>query len=139
METGHVIKLKHPTKRRTIDIKFNVMRDHLQRDGFNLKSSTEITLSQAIFGCFITAKGLNEHLYVEVAAGTQPNTDITVIGKGIKNLKNGEIGDHILTIKVKIPTKLSKEQREILKQYVDTERKSEAESFQTLNRQSKGF
>ena len=133
VETGHVLKLKHPTKRRTIDVKFTVIKDHLRRDGLNLKSSTEISLSQAVFGCFITIKGLNEHNYVEIAAGTQSNTEITVIGKGIKNLANGEVGNHILTIKVKIPTKLTKEQRIILKQYADAERKSDAESFQKHN------
>ena len=115
--------MKHPTKRRTIDVKFVVTQDHLQRDGLNLRSSTEISLSQAIFGCFISVRGLKEHIYVEVSAGTQSNTDITVHGKGIHSLKSGSKGDYILTVKVKIPTQLTKEQRDILKLYADAERR----------------
>lgn len=52
---------------------------------------------------------------VEIAAGTQPNTRITLRGKGVPRLGQPNLrGDQVVNVVVNFPTKLSAKERELL-------------------------
>ena len=57
---------------------------------------------------------------VEIKAGTQPNTEIKLRGKGVPHLRrSGQRGDLHVMVDVVVPTKLSKKARELLAAYAE--------------------
>ena len=62
---------------------------------------------------------------VNVPAGTQPTAVLLLKGRGIKDLRKGTPGNQYIHIKVETPTKLSKEQKELLEKYRETLKKDD--------------
>jgi molecular chaperone DnaJ len=94
-----------------------VVRPHekFHRDGYTLITETEIDFVQASLGAEIEIPllgGMSHKL--DVPAGSQPGDVITVKGKGIPHLHGQRSGDLKVYLKVKIPTKLTKRQKELL-------------------------
>jgi len=56
---------------------------------------------------------------LEIPAGSQPGDVLTVKGKGIPHLHGQRSGDLKVYLKIKIPTKLSKRQKELLQSFYD--------------------
>lgn len=87
------------------------------RDGANLYYRTEISFIQAILGDEIKIPTLWGEATLKVPAGTQPNTNFKLKDKGVPLLGKRERGDLYVLIEVKIPTKISKDQEEILRRF----------------------
>jgi molecular chaperone DnaJ len=86
-----------------------------QRDGINILSELSISYLQAILGCQLEVETVDGTTEVEIPPGTQPNTVITLDGKGVPRLGNPvSRGDHLITVQVVIPTKVGTEEREML-------------------------
>ena len=86
-----------------------------QRDGINVLSQIQISYLQAILGCRIqvnTVDGLEELL---IPPGTQPNTVLRLENRGVPRLGNPvSRGDHLITIGIEIPNRITTEERELL-------------------------
>ncbi len=86
-----------------------------QREGINILSEIKISYLQAILGCRLevnTVDGLVEQL---IPAGTQPNTVMTLENRGVPRLGNPvSRGDHLLTILIDIPNRITPDERELL-------------------------
>jgi molecular chaperone DnaJ len=52
-----------------------------------------------------------------IPSGIQSGDIVKIKGKGIKNINNHRKGDIFVKVKVETPTKLSKKQKNILKEY----------------------
>jgi len=88
---------------------------HFKREGNNILSELSISYLQAILGCRIDVPTIDGDHKVTIAAGLQPNTVLTLEDKGVPKLGNSvSRGDHLLTIKIDIPTKINSEERELL-------------------------
>ncbi|MDR1617088.1 MAG: molecular chaperone DnaJ [Syntrophomonadaceae bacterium] len=91
---------------------------NLKREGYNLIKSLEIDFVQAALGDDIeidTLGGMKQN--VHIPEGTQPGDIITLKGKGIPHLNSSRYGDLKINVKVKIPTRLNKRQKEILENF----------------------
>lgn len=85
------------------------------RDGINILSEVKISYLQAILGDRIEVKTVDGPIEVTIAPGTQPNTVLTLEHHGVPRLGNpASRGDHLLTIQIDIPTRVSHEERELL-------------------------
>jgi molecular chaperone DnaJ len=94
--------------------------DKFSRDGFTLITNIEIDFVQASLGAEIDVSllgGITHKLVIP--AGSQPGDVITVKGKGIPHLHSQRSGDLKVVVKIKIPTKLNKRQRELLLNFYD--------------------
>ncbi len=90
----------------------------LKRDGTELYYEARISIAQAALGARITVPTVDGDEEVEIKAGTQPDTEIRLRGKGVPHLRrSGARGDLHVLIDVHVPTKLSKAQRELLEAY----------------------
>lgn len=90
-----------------------------QRDGINILSEIKISYLQAILGDRIQVETVDGPVEVTIAAGTQPSTVMTLENRGVPRLGNPTSrGDHLLTIQIEIPTRVSKEERELLEKLV---------------------
>jgi molecular chaperone DnaJ len=88
-----------------------------ERDGINIRSDVKVSYLQAILGCKIPVNTVDGEVEVTIPAGTQPGRVITLEERGVPRLGNPvSRGDHLLTISVEIPTKVTAEERELLEQ-----------------------
>jgi len=86
-----------------------------QRDGINILSQLKVSYLQAILGAKIDVNTVDGPIEVMIPPGTQPGTVLTLDDHGVPRLGDASTrGDHLLTIKVDIPTRLASEERELL-------------------------
>jgi len=87
-----------------------------QRDGMHVYCEVPITFSQAALGGEIEVPTLDGKVKFDLPEGTQTGKRFTLSGKGIPSVNNPRRrGDHQFDVVVETPTKLTKEQRELLK------------------------
>ena len=89
------------------------------RDGYNLLKDVPISFTQAALGTKILLKTLDGDIELKIPSGTQPNTVFKVKGKGVPHLQHSGRGDLLVTARVVIPGKLSKREKELLKQLAE--------------------
>ena len=90
----------------------------LKRDGTELYYEVPISIAQAALGTRISVPTVDGDEEVEIKAGTQPDTEIRLRGKGVPHLRrSGARGDLHVLVDVRVPTRLSKKQRELLEAY----------------------
>ena len=90
----------------------------LQRDGYDLYSTMPISFAQAALGGDIIIPTIDGDVIYELKAGTQTDTKVRLRGKGVPHIhRESERGDQYVTLVVQVPTKLTAEQREKLKEF----------------------
>jgi molecular chaperone DnaJ len=90
----------------------------LKREGTELYYEATISIAQAALGTRITVPTVDGDEEVEIKAGTQPDTEIRLRGKGVPHLRRGGArGDLHVLVDVAVPTKLTKKQRELLEAF----------------------
>lgn len=85
-----------------------------KRDGNNLHKEIPVSFVQAALGTKVEVLTIDGNIEVKVPAGTQPGTMLKVSGKGAPVVNSGKRGDLLLTVRVIIPHKLSKREKELL-------------------------
>lgn len=94
------------------------------REGDLILSDEHIGMVDAALGTEIEVETVDGPLTMKVPAGTQSGTDFKLTGHGVPHLRNPKRGDHIVTIHVDTPTKLSKKQKELLQELQGSSGKS---------------
>ncbi len=90
----------------------------LKRDGTELYYEAKVSIAQAALGTKLTVPTVDGDEEVEIKAGTQPDTEIRLRGKGVPHLRrSGARGDLHVLVDVEVPRKLSRKQRELLEAY----------------------
>ncbi len=85
------------------------------REGVNIKSEITVSYLQAILGCTLNVNTVDGKEELAIPAGTQPNTVLTLENKGVPKLGNPvSRGNHLITIKINIPTRINSEEKELL-------------------------
>jgi len=69
---------------------------------------------EAALGTEIEVETVDGPVLMKVPAGTQSGSDFKLSNHGVPHLKGNSRGAHIVTIIVDTPTKLSRQQRELL-------------------------
>lgn len=87
------------------------------RKGDDLWLDIPVTFTQAALGDSITVPALSEKISYKVPPGTQPGTVFRLKGKGIPNVRSGRPGDLYVQVNLEVPTKLTAEQKELIKSF----------------------
>ncbi len=93
------------------------------REGDLILSEQHIGMVEATLGTEVEVDTVDGPITMKVPAGTQSGTDFKLSNHGVHHLRSEKRGAHIVTIIVDIPTKLSKQQKELLEQFAQTEGK----------------
>ncbi len=103
-------------------IKINVMPSkQFRRDGNDLYTEAAINIVQATLGDEITIPTIDGEEKYTIKPGTQPETKITLRGKGAYNVRNDKMrGNLVVTLKVIVPTDLKQNQKDLLQKFGDT-------------------
>ena len=84
-----------------------------QRQGNNIYCHVPIGVTQAVLGAEISVPTLEDDEKMRIPEGTQTGAVFRLRGKGVTILGEHGRGDQIVTVNVVIPTKLTKEQRQL--------------------------
>jgi molecular chaperone DnaJ len=85
------------------------------RDGINVLSELKISYLQAILGCRLEVNTVDGPVELTIPPGTQPSTVLTLENHGVPKLGNPvSRGDHLITILIDIPNRITAEERELL-------------------------
>lgn len=89
-----------------------------QRQDYDVFSTASISYAQATLGGDVRIKTIDGEVIYTVKPGTQTDTKVRLRGKGVPTLRNKQVrGDHYVTLVVQVPTKLTSEQKELLKAF----------------------
>ena len=87
---------------------------YFKRDGINVFTELEITPAQAVLGDVVKVKTLDGEQEITIPAGTQHENIVKIKGAGVPVISRpSQRGDHIVIIKIVIPTKLSEEEKRL--------------------------
>ncbi len=102
-----------------------------ERDEFDVHCTVPISFTQAALGDEMEVPTLSGKVSLKIPAGTQSGVKMRLKGKGIQRLGGYGQGDQIVTVHVETPTKLSSEQKDLLKRLAEVDTHS--------NPMSRGF
>lgn len=89
-----------------------------QRQEYDIFSTISISYATAALGGDIRVQTVDGDVIYTVKPGTQTDTKVRLRGKGVPTLRNKQVrGDHYVTLVVEVPTKLTTEQKELLKKF----------------------
>jgi molecular chaperone DnaJ len=91
------------------------------RDGNDIVSSIDITMTQAALGTHLTVPTLDGEVELELEPGTQPGDVRVLRGRGMPVLQGFGRGDHRLLVNLSVPHNLSGEQRKLLEEFASSE------------------
>lgn len=97
--------------------------DYFRREGYDVHTTASISLSQALLGGIIRLTGLHEDINLRIPPGTSSHTVMTLSGRGIKHMESyNTFGDHLVHLVIKMPTHLTQEQKELIREFAYTEK-----------------
>ena len=92
-----------------------------ERDGANVLCELPISFTQAALGATIEIPTLDGKMIYDIPEGTQTGTTFRLREKGIPYVNNrSRRGDQLVTVVVEIPTRLNREQKELLRQFEES-------------------
>ncbi|XP_067663231.1 protein tumorous imaginal discs, mitochondrial-like isoform X2 [Haliotis asinina] len=121
VEHGQTVRM--PVGRQEIFITFKVAKSRVfRREGADVHSDVTVSLSQSILGGTLRIPGIYDDILLTIPSGTQSHEKIRLPGKGISRVNSYGYGDHYVHIKIKIPTRLSTEQKALILAYAELEK-----------------
>lgn len=90
---------------------------HFTREGELILSEEHVDMVGAALGTEIEVDTVDGPVTMKVPAGTQSGSDFKLSNHGVPHLKGTSRGPHIVTIIVDTPTKLTKQQQDLLKAF----------------------
>jgi molecular chaperone DnaJ len=91
------------------------------RDGNDVVSAVDLTLTQAALGTTLTVPTLDGDVSLGFDPGTQPGDTRTLRGRGMPVLQGRGRGDHRVLVNVAVPRHLTDEQRRLLEDFERSE------------------
>lgn len=106
-----------------------IVKNHplFERNGDDINLDLPITFTEAILGCKKEIPTLYGNLVLAIDPGTQNDTKLRIKGKGMSIINSTRKGDMYVTVKVMIPNKLDRKQKELIKELSETDLETNAE------------
>jgi molecular chaperone DnaJ len=92
-----------------------------RRQDDDILAAVPVTYSQATLGGQIEIPTLEGPDVLEIPAGTQSGREFRVTGKGVPHLRGRGRGDLRIIVYIETPSKISKEQEELLRRLAELE------------------
>lgn len=87
-----------------------------RRRGHDIISEHEISFSKAALGSIEEIETVEGPVKIRITAGTQSGTQIRLRGKGVKHVSGRGQGDHYVIVRINVPTKLTRHQKDLLEE-----------------------
>ena len=118
MSEQYIFTLNENVTREHVSFKNYIKRHAIfSREDFDVLCEVPITFTQAALGAEIEVPTIDGKVKYEIPEGTQTGREFILRDKGIPEVGNPRRrGNHRFTVVVETPTKLTKEQKELLRQ-----------------------
>ena len=93
------------------------------RSGNNVRSTAVISFAEAALGAERVIETIKGPQTIQIPAGTQPGTEIRLAGRGFSHVQGGGQGDHVVSVTIEVPRRLSKKQRQLLEEWQGLKKK----------------
>ena len=113
IEDGQTVRMNVGNKELFITFKVERSR-YFKRDGADVHTDADISLSQAILGGTIRIQGVYEDQTIQIIPGTSSHYTVTLKTKGLKRVNSIGNGDHYVHLKISIPKKLTDKQKALI-------------------------
>jgi molecular chaperone DnaJ len=90
------------------------------REGSELITAVDVPAPAAALGTKVTVPTLDGDEEIDVPAGTQPGTVVTLRGRGMPTIGRGRRGDQLVVLNVVVPRNLEPHQRRLLEELGDS-------------------
>jgi len=121
---GGVIRVKGEGKvaaggrRGDLYVTVRVKKDRrFRRDGLDTYGRLELNLAEALLGTKKQVETTQGKVNLKVPAGIEAGKKIRIKKKGIRDERTGRVGDHYVEVKVKLPKKMNRKQRELFEKF----------------------
>jgi len=85
----------------------------------DILSEASVPFAEAALGTTVFVETVDGKVELKIPAGTQPGTVVKLKSRGVPHLQHEGRGDHLVTITVEVPKKLSKKQKQLLEEFRD--------------------
>ena len=105
-----------------------VIKEHqyFKREGNDISLEIPLDFVDACLGTKVDVPTVYGDMTLTIPAGSQPNQILRMRGCGVKDLRSGKPGDQYVKLNIKVPTTLSKTQKEHLEKFrEETDKKNE--------------
>lgn len=85
-----------------------------KRHGDDIVSQLHVTFAQVALGDKVIVETIEGDVMMKIPQGTQPGEVFRVRGKGVPHLGHFGRGDHLVTVVLSVPKKLSHEEKELI-------------------------
>lgn len=89
------------------------------RDGSDIRSEVPVSFYQAALGAKVEVDTVDGKVEMKIPAGTQSGEVLRLRDKGVPHLDSTRRGDHLVTVRVVTPTKLTKKEKELFKKMAE--------------------
>jgi len=101
-------------------IEINVLEhDKFERVGKDIELEIPVSTVDATLGCSVDIPTIHGDVTMKIPAGTQDGTRLRLKGKGVADIRGGKQGDQICTVRIKVDSSLTKQEKELYKQLQD--------------------
>jgi molecular chaperone DnaJ len=87
------------------------------REGQNILSEATISMPEAALGTEVPVETVDGDVKLKIPSGTQSGKVFKLSERGVPGLSGRRRGDHLVTVHVEIPTKLSPKQKQLLEDF----------------------
>jgi molecular chaperone DnaJ len=91
-----------------------------QRRNDDIIVELQVNVAQAALGADVKVPTLENEEEISIPSGTQSGTVLRLRDKGVPHLRRNGRGDELVLVRVAVPTKLSHEQKQLLKELGQT-------------------
>ncbi len=110
-----------------------------QRHENDVVVDVPVMFHEAVLGAKIVVPTLDGEVPLSVPAGSQHEDILRLRGKGVPRLQGYGRGDQVCILRLKVPKKLGKKQKELLKEFGELESGKKGENFSNLMDRIKHF
>lgn len=93
---------------------------YFRRKENDILLNLDINIAQASLGAEVEIPTVDGPSILSIPSGTQPGKILRMRGKGVPHLRRDSRGDQLVVINVETPTRLNKEQRELMEQLAES-------------------
>jgi molecular chaperone DnaJ len=126
VDDGAIIRLREHGeataggKRGDLYVNIRVKPDkRFTREGDLILSDEHVDMATATLGGEIEVATVDGPIVMKIPLGTQSHSDFKLSGHGVPHLRGGTRGAHIVTVIVDTPTRLTKQQQDLLKEFAE--------------------
>jgi molecular chaperone DnaJ len=93
--------------------------DTFTREGSDLHCHIQVPMTAAALGTDLILSTLDGEEKLDIRAGTQSGTVLTLRGKGVPRLRSTQRGDLLVHVDVRVPTRLDDEQERLMRELAE--------------------